>query len=116
MKKALIFQNKIVQVEDSSFEVSEGFTWHDAPDDVTDEWTFSDGTFTAPDTSINSQDWAKLRSSRDVFLARSDWSQCIDSPLSSSKKTEWQTYRQLLRDLPANTSDPRSPAWPEKPN
>jgi hypothetical protein len=27
-----------------------------------------------------------------------------DSPLSSSKKTEWATYRQALRDLPVTNS------------
>ena len=27
----------------------------------------------------------------------------------------WKTYRQQLRDLPANTSDPTKPTWPTKP-
>tara|TARA_B100000131_G_C17856221_1_gene508050 strand:+ start:341 stop:691 length:351 start_codon:yes stop_codon:yes gene_type:complete len=116
MKKALVFQGKIVQVEDTAFEVHEDFCWFDAPDDVTDEWTFSEGNFTPPDTSIKSQDWDKLRSYRDVLLGRSDWSQGVDSPLSSSKKKEWQTYRQALRDIPANTTDPRDPTWPTKPS
>ena len=30
-------------------------------------------------------------------------------------KTPWATYRQALRDLPANTSDPANPTWPTKP-
>ena len=38
---------------------------------------------------------------RDIMLYNSDWTQGNDSPLSSSKKTEWATYRQALRDLPA---------------
>ena len=29
---------------------------------------------------------------------------------------EWKTYRQSLRDLPANTSDPANPTWPTKPS
>ena len=28
----------------------------------------------------------------------------------------WKTYRQQLRDLPANTSDPTNPTWPTKPS
>ena len=53
-------------------------------------------------------DWKKsLRTQRNVLLAESDWTQMSDSPLTDSKKTEWATYRQTLRDLPAqyNASD-----------
>jgi len=35
------------------------------------------------------------------LLAESDWTQTADNALSSDKKTEWETYRQSLRDLPA---------------
>jgi len=27
----------------------------------------------------------------------------------------WMDYRQALRDLPANTTDPANPDWPVKP-
>lgn len=50
-------------------------------------------------------DWKKgLRTQRNVLLAESDWTQMSDSPLTDSKKTEWATYRQTLRDLPAQYS------------
>ena len=39
------------------------------------------------------------------MLDSSDWTQTIDSPLTDTKKLEWQTYRQELRDLPATYSD-----------
>lgn len=45
-----------------------------------------------------------LRANRNSLLSESDWTQMPDSPLSASKKTEWATYRQALRDLPANNS------------
>jgi len=57
-----------------------------------------------------------LRFERDDLLANSDWTQLPDSPLSDSKKVEWASYRQQLRDLPSNTSDPANPNWPEKPS
>ena len=57
-----------------------------------------------------------LRSERDKLLAASDWTQLPDSPLSDSKKAEWVTYRQQLRDLPANTPDPSSPNYPSPPS
>jgi len=42
-----------------------------------------------------------LRESRADLLKQSDWTQSADSPLSDSKKAEWATYRQELRDLPS---------------
>ena len=51
--------------------------------------------------------WEELRQKRDIRLAGSDWTQMADSPLSNSKKAEWATYRQALRDLP-NTLEARA--------
>ena len=60
--------------------------------------------------------WMKLRNERDNLLLSADFTQLGDIGLSESKKTEWINYRQALRDLPANTSDPASPNWPTKPS
>ena len=57
-----------------------------------------------------------LRHYRDTLLRESDWTQFTDSPLSDSKKTEWKTYRQNLRDLPATESDPENVTFPTKPS
>ena len=57
-----------------------------------------------------------LRHMRDILLRESDWTQFTDSPLSDSKKTEWKTYRQNLRDLPATESDPENVTFPTKPS
>ena len=57
-----------------------------------------------------------LRNQRDDKLLLCDWTQGNDTPLGSSKKTEWATYRQALRDLPSNTSDPKNPTWPSEPS
>lgn len=51
--------------------------------------------------------WGWIREKRDLRLQVSDWTQYPDSPLTDSKKTEWATYRQALRDLP-NTLEARS--------
>ena len=40
-----------------------------------------------------------FRGLRNKKLAKSDWTQANDSPLSDTKKAEWATYRQKLRDL-----------------
>ena len=45
---------------------------------------------------------AYIREARNDSLASSDWTQAADSPLSTSKKAEWATYRQTLRNFPAS--------------
>ena len=57
-----------------------------------------------------------LRHYRDTLLRESDWTQFTDSPLTDSKKSEWKTYRQSLRDLPATESDPQNATFPTKPS
>ena len=52
--------------------------------------------------------WNNVRSLRNKKLKASDWTQSPDSPLSETKKAEWATYRQALRDVPANNSSASS--------
>ena len=49
--------------------------------------------------------WVEFREKRDRLLQASDWTQMSDSPLSDTKKAEWATYRQALRDLPQKWAD-----------
>lgn len=66
-------------------------------------------------------DWTSwMRDRRNKELTASDWTQGDDSPLNDTKKAEWATYRQALRDLPDLYSEPladRSAVlWPAKPS
>lgn len=54
-----------------------------------------------------------LRIRRDKLLSACDWTQMPDAPVD---RDAWAAYRQALRDMPANTSDPANPVWPSKPN
>jgi len=56
--------------------------------------------------------WKELRNRRSGLLTDSDWTQSPDSPVNT---TTWATYRQQLRDLPSNTTDPRNVTWPAPP-
>ena len=56
-----------------------------------------------------------VRSQRNQLLVESDWTMVTDSQLSDSKKTEWKTYRQKLRDIPASSGFPNSITFPDKP-
>jgi len=57
------------------------------------------------------QPWKELRQERNRLLAETDYLALSDSTLT----TEMAAYRQALRDLPANTTDPTNPVWPVKP-
>ena len=57
------------------------------------------------------QPWKELRQQRNCLIAETDYLALSDSTLT----TEMATYRQALRDLPANTTDPTNPVWPVKP-
>jgi len=59
--------------------------------------------------------WERLRNERNRRLFMSDRTQLSDTPLTSSQKTAWATYRQELRDLPENTEDPKNVTWPSQP-
>ena len=54
----------------------------------------------------------ELRRQRNQLLAETDWWVFPDSPDATAEQL---AYRQALRDLPANTTDPANPVWPTKP-
>jgi len=53
-----------------------------------------------------------LRSRRNLLLAETDYLALADNTLTDAMKT----YRQSLRDLPANTADPHNVTYPTKPS
>ena len=56
-----------------------------------------------------------VRPERDRLLADSDWTQMLDCPLSQAQKDAWAVYRQSLRDLPLNITDPSNVIYPATP-
>ena len=58
--------------------------------------------------------WEEIRVTRDELLKDSDWTQFQDSPITGSKLTEWQSYRQSLRDI-TSQENPYNITWPTKP-
>ena len=60
----------------------------------------------------------QLRKQRDQLLLECDWTQGVDSPLDSTTKTAWATYRQKLRDLTSLENAPNhllDSEWPLAP-
>jgi hypothetical protein len=89
----------------------------DLPEDIT-KYKVSGGSLVLKTTEELAAEelpmvWKRLRKSRDKALAASDWTQVPDAPVDQAA---WATYRQALRDLPANTEDPANPVWPIQPS
>lgn len=74
-----------------------------------------DPEFTAQEITDNA--WAELRGTRDVILKSIDFMvlQDVYAGFTAQEQTDLTTYRQALRDLPANTVDPTDVTWPTKP-
>lgn len=66
---------------------------------------------TATTEQISEDRWSYLREKRSELLAETDWWAMSDRTMTA----EQTAYRQALRDLPANTTDPANPVWPVKP-
>jgi|TARA_R100000479_G_scaffold112552_1_gene56819 hypothetical protein len=79
---------------------------------VTTKYTWStedEAALLAKDFS--EENWQNLRATRNEKLAETDYLALSDVVMSD----EMRAYRQALRDLPANTTDPANPVWPVKP-
>ena len=55
---------------------------------------------------------AEVRTERDAKLAATDWTQVADAPVDQAA---WATYRQELRDVPAQAGFPNAVEWPTSP-
>lgn len=57
-------------------------------------------SYTTKSWEINTQQTIDFnRALRNSYLTKTDWTQGVDSPLSSTDKTAWASYRQALRDM-----------------
>ena len=76
-----------------------------------------DGTITlVPNQEIiTERQWAAIRDQRNQMLAKCDWTQLADSHLSAERQAAWADYRQALRDLPDEVTDPTQVEWPLDP-
>ena len=96
-------------------EVPEGLAW----DTVKGVQDGEEVTLIADDAKVQAktaQAWSALRTERNRLLQQSDWTALSDAHLSQDKKDAWFTYRQSLRDLPENATDPTQVTWPVSPS
>jgi hypothetical protein len=64
----------------------------------------------------NEQWWTIARWWRNALMIESDWSQVSDNSLSEEQRAIWREYRQELRDLSNNFTDPKKIVFPDLPS
>jgi len=91
-------KNIVVQTEETPFDVHSDFQWIETNQtNIRYGTKYVDGSFVNEFTDAFEQ----LRTQRNDLLIRSDWRMVSDYP--GSNQTEWQTYRQALRDITTQT-------------
>ena len=86
-------------------------------DMTAEEQAAYDAEQVTPLSALN-QSLSDLREDRNRLLQECDWIELNNAPLTSNKKTEWQTYRTKLRDITngLDTVDKvKAVTWPTKP-
>ncbi len=77
-----------------------------------DEETARDAEEQAWAAGANTRAAASVREDRDKRLAECDWMANSDVTMASA----WRTYRQSLRDVPAQSGFPTNVTWPVEPS
>lgn len=72
------------------------------------EWDAQEAAYAA---GADDRAAAEVRTERDSLLAKTDWTASTDVTMTS----EMTTYRQALRDVPAQAGFPNTIDWPEAP-
>lgn len=113
MRYAIIENNIVTNIVVANEPLADN--WFEAHGcNIGDIWDGESFITPGPSEADIQQAWVDLRNRRDGLLVASDWTQIADAPLTEDQKTDWVIYRQALRDLPANTTDPFNPVWPEE--
>ena len=98
------------------------FGWSDSSNKVYSNLVIHDGQYSKPSQAsleaglVQAQedfDWQGVRIERDSLLSDSDHVLMPDYPLED--KSDWETYRQSLRDIPQEFATPDVVVWPDSP-
>lgn len=83
-------------------------TWNEVPlyDDPTEQ--------SVCEAELVESQWDRIRNQRNLLLSETDYTQLSDAQITAQCKTNFQTYRQQLRDV-TNQIDPYNIVWPTPP-
>ena len=113
--KALILENKVVDLVETEFEVHPSMTWVDATQNCKVGWLFENGQLVDSDKRSAeekaAEELARLRQVRDKKLRRTDWWASGDRTMTQSQIE----YRQALRDITNTYTSVYDVVWPQEP-
>ena len=101
--KALIHDDKVVDVKEQSYEVHPSMSWIDCPNDIRIGFFYDGKTFKSDEQTpeeIFEIRMVQLREIRDSLLNETDWTAIPDNDLSWLEKRKWRKYRKQLRNFP----------------
>ena len=123
--KALIHNDKVVDVKEQSYEVHPSMSWIDCPNDIRIGFFYDGKTFKSdeqtPEEIIKIR-MIQLREIRDSLLSETDWTTISDNDLSWLAKRKWKKYRKQLRNFPIDAEKQLKEnaycriVWPTKPS
>lgn len=97
------------------------FAGYDALTHTQDEGTFSqtpDGAWTLQYAAVQlpeGQASQNVRTQRDRLLTETDWVVVKAYECNENVPSQWEIYRQALRDIPSQSGFPFEVTWPAKP-
>lgn len=112
---------RVSDVVETTFEIALPMFWVNCSVDVVADCYYFDSNTREIKEIIqnipNEEIGIKVRTTRDKLLLDSDWTQLQDAriALGAEKATQWDTYRQDLRNLPAQVEFPIDTTWPVRP-
>jgi hypothetical protein len=69
------------------------------------------------ESKVSDNEWFMVaRWWRNALLSESDWSQVSDNSLTDIQREQWRQYRQELRDITDNVSNPKDIVFPDMPS
>ena len=112
-------------IEDVLVKLHKGqwFGWSDSKDKVYENIVIHDDQYSIPSKAslesglVQAQDdfdWQDVRRKRNALLIDSDAYLMPDYPLED--KSDWELYRQELRDIPQDFDDPDDVEYPNEPS
>ena len=117
--KALILNGKVVDVNETEFEVHSSMSWVDCDDKVKHGWTYDGKTFKTNEPSFTTEEELdKLRAKRNSFLQACDWVVIKEREEGGtvSNFADWKEYRQKLRDITNTYKSLEDVKWPTAPS
>lgn len=113
MRFAIVNDGIVVNTAEAEQQFGNSVGWIECTANVGIGWTYVNGVFIEPiDTTSNEEKSLLIRTERNKILFDSDWTQVADAPVDQAA---WATYRQALRDVPAQEGFPNTVDWPTQP-